>query len=78
MIAIWPLGPPKLMNPSFSQKRNASRKLGWDAGIARTFTQTLFFANQKTRDRLVRAPEQLEFADSSFTIRPLPGMECLV
>src|SRR5206468_9365833 len=28
MIAIWPAGPPKLMKPSFSQKRNASAKLG--------------------------------------------------
>jgi hypothetical protein len=28
MMAIWPAGPPKLMNPSFSQKRNASASLG--------------------------------------------------
>ena len=28
MIAICPPGPPKLMNPSFSQNRNASAKLG--------------------------------------------------
>src|SRR2546430_13280382 len=27
MIAICPVGPPKLMKPSFSQKRNASAKL---------------------------------------------------
>jgi hypothetical protein len=27
-MAIWPVGPPKLMNPSFSQNRNASRKVG--------------------------------------------------
>src|SRR5262245_33635831 len=27
MIAICPAGPPKLMKPSFSQKRNASAKL---------------------------------------------------
>src|SRR5215216_5633114 len=27
MIAIWPAGPPKLMKPSLSQKRNASAKL---------------------------------------------------
>src|SRR5258706_13485936 len=27
MIAIWPAGPPKLMNPSFSQNRNASLNL---------------------------------------------------
>src|SRR5713226_318719 len=27
MIAIWPAGPPKLMKPSFSQKRTASAKL---------------------------------------------------
>jgi hypothetical protein len=26
MIAIWPVGPPKLMKPSLSQKRNASAK----------------------------------------------------
>src|SRR4249919_747645 len=26
MIAIWPVGPPKLMKPSFTQKRTASRK----------------------------------------------------
>src|SRR5258708_20776357 len=26
MIAIWPVGPPKLMKPSFSQKRSASEK----------------------------------------------------
>jgi hypothetical protein len=28
MIAICPVGPPKEMNPSLSQKRNASAKLG--------------------------------------------------
>src|SRR5687768_3881199 len=28
MIAICPVGPPKEINPSFSQKRNASPKLG--------------------------------------------------
>ncbi len=27
-MAICPVGPPKLMNPSFTQKRNASAKLG--------------------------------------------------
>ena len=27
MMAICPAGPPKLMNPSFTQKRRASRKL---------------------------------------------------
>jgi len=27
MIAICPAGPPKLMKPSFSQKRSASAKL---------------------------------------------------
>src|SRR5262245_66152661 len=32
MIAIWPAGPPKLMNPSFSQKREASVKLTRSAG----------------------------------------------
>src|SRR3954471_2622944 len=26
MIAIWPVGPPKLMNPSFTQNRSASAK----------------------------------------------------
>src|SRR5918994_5693856 len=26
MIAIWPAGPPKLMNPSFTQNQNASQK----------------------------------------------------
>jgi hypothetical protein len=26
--AIWPVGPPKLMKPSFSQNRKASPKLG--------------------------------------------------
>jgi hypothetical protein len=28
MIAIWPAGPPKLMQPSFSQNQNASASLG--------------------------------------------------
>jgi hypothetical protein len=28
MIAICPAGPPKLMNPSFSQNRNASDSVG--------------------------------------------------
>ena len=28
MMEIWPAGPPKLMNPSFIQKRIASRKDG--------------------------------------------------
>jgi hypothetical protein len=28
MIAICPAGPPKLMNPSFSQNQNASRSVG--------------------------------------------------
>jgi hypothetical protein len=27
MIAIWPAGPPKLMNPSLTQNQNASQKL---------------------------------------------------
>jgi hypothetical protein len=31
MIAIWPAGPPKLMNPSFSQKRKARPSVGFDA-----------------------------------------------
>ena len=31
MIAICPAGPPKLMNPSFSQNRNASVKDGCGA-----------------------------------------------
>src|SRR3954467_11782615 len=30
MIAIWPVGPPNEMNPSLTQKRNASPKLGFD------------------------------------------------
>jgi hypothetical protein len=25
MIAIWPAGPPKLMNPNFTQNQNASQ-----------------------------------------------------
>jgi hypothetical protein len=29
MIAIWPAGPPKLIIPSFSQKRNACPSLGF-------------------------------------------------
>jgi hypothetical protein len=29
MIAICPAGPPKLIQPSFSQNRSASRKLGF-------------------------------------------------
>src|SRR5204862_6796545 len=42
MIAICPAGPPKLMKPSLSQKRNASAKLGLttvpltSAGVFRT------------------------------------------
>src|SRR5437879_2441481 len=28
MMAIWPVGPPKLMKPSFTQNRNASAKVG--------------------------------------------------
>ena len=31
MTAIWPAGPPKLMNPSFSQNQKASPRLT-DAG----------------------------------------------
>jgi len=31
-MAICPVGPPKLMNPSFSQQRNASRKVGCVVG----------------------------------------------
>ncbi len=27
-MAIWPVGPPKLINPSFNQNRSASRKVG--------------------------------------------------
>src|SRR2546422_8491219 len=34
MIAICPVGPPKLMKPSFSQKRNASAKLTGAGGEA--------------------------------------------
>jgi hypothetical protein len=34
MMAIWPVGPPKLMNPSFTQKRAASRKgTPWTAEV---------------------------------------------
>ena len=29
MIAIWPAGPPKLMQPSFSQNQNASASVGF-------------------------------------------------
>ena len=29
MMAIWPVGPPKLTNPSLSQKRSASTKVGF-------------------------------------------------
>jgi hypothetical protein len=32
MMAIWPVGPPKLMKPSFSQKRKASAKVGCARG----------------------------------------------
>jgi hypothetical protein len=32
MIAIWPAGPPKLMQPSFSQNQNASDSVGFAAG----------------------------------------------
>jgi hypothetical protein len=28
MIAIWPAGPPKLIQPSFSQNHNASDSVG--------------------------------------------------
>src|SRR5512132_3506602 len=35
MIAICPVGPPKLMNPSFNQKRKASRNPGWTGPAAR-------------------------------------------
>jgi len=31
MIAIWPAGPPKLMQPSFSQNQNASASPGFVA-----------------------------------------------
>ena len=34
MIAIWPAGPPKLMHPSLSQNRSASRSLGVSAAGA--------------------------------------------
>src|SRR5438477_931991 len=32
MIAIWPVGPPNEMNPSFTQNRNASPNVGADVG----------------------------------------------
>src|SRR5882672_6772330 len=38
MIAIWPVGPPKLMKPSLSQKRRASRKPGCAVGGGSLFT----------------------------------------
>jgi hypothetical protein len=34
MIEIWPAGPPKLMNPSLSQKRKASRNAIGAGGAA--------------------------------------------
>ena len=34
MMAICPVGPPKLMKPSLTQKRKASAKVGWCAGCS--------------------------------------------
>src|SRR3954447_16092071 len=33
MIAIWPAGPPKLINPSFNQKRKACPSVGFGAPL---------------------------------------------
>jgi hypothetical protein len=35
MMAIWPAGPPKLMNPNFSQKEKACQKLTGAGGSVR-------------------------------------------
>jgi hypothetical protein len=37
MIAIWPVGPPKLINPSFNQNRNASPKRGCLIAVVSAF-----------------------------------------
>src|SRR5512141_2593514 len=41
MMAICPVGPPKLMNPSFSQNLKASRKEGWGVGSVTLFADDL-------------------------------------
>src|SRR5918997_3275942 len=41
MIAIWPAGPPKLMNPSFTQNQNASQK---PTGLVSTSAPALYSA----------------------------------
>src|SRR5258705_7166146 len=48
MIAICPAGPPKLMKPSFSQKRKASAKLiALDSSCTRLRLFVGFFARRK-------------------------------
>src|SRR5438132_11789795 len=53
IIAIWPVGPPKEMNPSLSQKRNASRNVGSrvcrDVSAVVCCDEIAFIAVAKTR-----------------------------
>ena len=48
MIAIWPAGPPKLMNPSFSQKRNASRNEGVEGASVGPMLKFTHFGESET------------------------------
>jgi hypothetical protein len=42
MMAIWPAGPPKLMNPNFSQKAKACQKLTGAGGSVRAVFTVVF------------------------------------
>src|SRR6059036_732264 len=65
MIAICPVGPPKLMKPSFSQKRNASAKLTGAGGgaelIASYLGPMLGRPAARVLDRRARRQRSAEF-----------------
>src|ERR1700730_10297274 len=73
MIAIWPLGPPNEIKPSFSQNRNASLKRGWPlqakpafgpAGFGSVFTMT----REMERDYSCKANTPSRFGPKNLRI----------
>jgi hypothetical protein len=76
MIEICPAGPPKLMNPSFSQNQNASRKLigsGLDrlssTADAKTLLIGLFLFHESGEQSVedgARSSQQMVVVDNGF------------
>src|SRR5215212_6399708 len=58
MMAIWPAGPPKEMNPSLSQNRKASAKLGGCTGVGFIIRKYFAFDELFTRSGCLPCEQQ--------------------